>query len=368
MIIDSTPVCLDCVQTIIPKFHAAAQYEVNYPVEWSANLTLNPQDFAEFFDDFPGFLNKWTEREREYKTSGKDRLYCQGCSGYVGDRTMFLFKIALCPQCKIWICSRCGSKDKDSAHECQSDANDEDSEALGGCKRCPGCSTPVVLEDGCNEVTCAACRSRHCYVCQEMDPKPDHWSKSRGGTCPRFNAAGAENALFNEDIDLAEGQQQTVAEALLDLLRWDLTADRQIATLTALPPAWGDPPRDLEIVQTGIMNEHRTIMQSIADSGEGLRQDLQLAGALERNPDMPERLREVTSKLAINVDLYVASPQIREAHADYSRRHEHIINFIGHMPRELIFFWPAMYSAFLVYRHVAPAKLAAARPRRNALV
>jgi hypothetical protein len=42
MMIDSTPVCLDCVKTIIPKFQAAAQYEINYPVEWSANMTLNP--------------------------------------------------------------------------------------------------------------------------------------------------------------------------------------------------------------------------------------------------------------------------------------------------------------------------------------
>jgi hypothetical protein len=205
-----------------------------------------------------------------------------------------------------------------------------------------------------------------------MDPKPEHWSKSRGGTCPRFNALGAENALFNEDMDLDEGQQQAVAEGLLDLLRWDLTADRQIATLTALSPGWGEPPRELEIVQTGIMNEHRTIMQSILNSGEGLHQDLQQAGALERNPDLADRLREVSAKLAINVDLYVASPlaspRIREAHADYTRRHEDIINLIDHMPVELFSFWPAMYSAFLVYRHVAPANLAAARSRRNALI
>ena len=150
--IDSTPVCLDCVQTIIPKFHAAAQFEINYPVEWAAGLTLNPQDFAEFFDDFPSFLTKWTDREREYKTSGKDRLYCHGCSEYVGDRINFLFKIALCTTCKIWVCSRCGSKEKDSPHACRTDAKDGGEKDLEGCKRCPGCSTPIVLEDGCNDL------------------------------------------------------------------------------------------------------------------------------------------------------------------------------------------------------------------------
>jgi hypothetical protein len=377
MMIDSTPVCLDCVKTIIPKFQAAAQYEINYPVEWSANMTLNPQDFAKFFDDFPSFLSKWTEREREYRTSGKDRLYCQGCSGYVGDRTRFLFKIALCNTCKIWVCSHCGSKDKDSPHECRTDAEEDGVKDLEGCKKCPGCFTPIVLEDGCNDVVCVVCRLRHCYCCGEMDPRPEHWSRSRGGACTRFNAPGAENALFNEDVD-ADPEEHELGgrEGVQDIARWNFGTHMEIRVLTALLPSSFDPAlhpnttgfeRPIIEGQRHIMNWQRDVMQSLVNSSEGVQRDLREEALLERNPDLGERLLDAASKLATNVDLYIFFVRIQEAHADYSRRHEDIMDFINHvMPAELFAFWPALYSAFEVYQQVAPARLAAAAPRSDA--
>ena len=153
------------------------------------------------------------------------------------------------------------------------------------------------------------------------------------------------------------------------MLRWNFRIEMEIEMLTTLLPNSVGPATHPAIpaAQREITNDHRSMMQSIANNGVGVQEDMRQEGLLERNPDLGERLQDAASKLAINVDLYTWFVRIREAHADYSRRHEDIMNFINHvMPDELFEFWPALYAAFLVYRQVAPARLAAAAPRSDA--
>lgn len=144
ILINSNPVCVDCIKDrIVPRFYDAFKHEINYPIEYFAGVVLNPNDFAEFFDDYPRFTEKWAEKEKEYNTQPPtNRTYCKNvskesgetCEAFIGDRTKFLLDIAFCARCEDYVCSRCGVKEEE--HVCKT--GEGTPEDLKGFKRCPG--------------------------------------------------------------------------------------------------------------------------------------------------------------------------------------------------------------------------------------
>ncbi|KAK1499050.1 hypothetical protein CCUS01_02671 [Colletotrichum cuscutae] len=57
-----------------------------------------------------------------------------------------------------------------------------------GIKDCPRCKTSIQKSDGCNHMTCSACKAHICWVCLEAfnDSKPcyDHMNRAHGGIFP----------------------------------------------------------------------------------------------------------------------------------------------------------------------------------------
>ena len=386
VIIDGDQLCVQCTrESVIPKFHAALKHEIDYPVKWGP-LTLKPQDFEEFFNDYLRFIWNWAEKEREYKTPGKDRVYCQekGCEAYVGDRSAFLFPVALCPGHEKWVCSRCGHPDGE--HECKT-GQEDDLGDVEGCKRCPRVCV-VTLEDGCNLVECE-CGVLFCYCCGKEDPEYDHFA--RGKPCPKFGAPGAANALYAEDVFVFGGEEGEIDEEQerhRELFRWAMRIQEELLVLRIrrpdgvmvdIMPDPFEPGAMLDAhqnvlqaiaghpsivnLQTEIMNDHRQIMQSLAGRGQDIQRHMEEDGLIQGRPKFGESLEDAAAKLAINVDLYVHYDRIRAAHTEYSARHADIVIFFQQeVPDTLFRFWPRLHAAFAVYNHLAADRLVAAAP------
>jgi hypothetical protein len=64
---------------------------------------------------------------------------------------------------------------------------------------CPGCKAPWGLQDGCNHMTCPTCGMNYCFICgKEASDNSGHWRDPEdGGSCPRYNAPGAGNAIYD---------------------------------------------------------------------------------------------------------------------------------------------------------------------------
>lgn len=326
--IESNAVCVECVlESIIPQFHAALQYESSYPVKWSRGSPLKPSDFAQFFDDFPAFMQKWTAKEQEYKTPGPLRVYCKECTLFLGDRTTFTGDVVLCIGHDGCVCSRCGSAEK--VHECKVGDNDDGSKGVEGVVRCRnGCL--VTLEDGCNDVVCR-CGAHLCAACGQADPPREHWN--RGMPCPRFS--GGTKPLYNEDV-VEEGgagaaELQRFVQTLLDVAAplghlaaihpRDRTAtpaapampEEFRAANLPLPPtmmidAHGQtvfrPEAALQIrrAQREIVANHRQTVQNIINTWQDVERDLRALGFLIAYPDLVQRLRDVAAALIPNLD------------------------------------------------------------------
>ncbi|KAK3681956.1 hypothetical protein LTR37_020723 [Vermiconidia calcicola] len=255
IIIDSSPVCSECVTTdIVPKFYAALEFETNYPVEWAEGIPLDPRDFSGYFENFGKFIEAWEKKEEEYKMPVKDRLYCRhlDCGNFLMRRLEVprgeVIQYTSCLACRNYICKRCGlSRHPDSLEVCrtklQEDKDEEDPiKGMKGYQRCPGdnCGLVSELKDGCNVVVCTACRLRWCWICRTRSPPREHWNA--GMPCPRFNKPGAKNALWNDRVrdddileeELTDRAGRALAEELLGGIDEQMAAD--IRDLQTLPP------------------------------------------------------------------------------------------------------------------------------------
>lgn len=400
VLITSMPVCVECVKdVIIPRFFTALEQEFNYPVEWSPGKPLKPEDFAAFFDDYLRFIENWAEKESEYKTRGPDRLYCRNlnersgkqCEAFLGDRTTFLFDIVFCRSCDEWVCKRCGVKNE--KHECKADGDESEKiEGLEGTKRCPSCKRLVELQDGCNLVRCEGpCGTEYCYICLTVRPPKEHFS--RGMPCPKFGNPGDEEVLFAEDVIEDDGEE----DERRNIVFWGINAHMETVLLSALRPdgsvAMGPEQVPLAIAdinlgpgvlldvhrqimrqvtdlpqlrasQRRIVAEHREHMQGVLDNREVVEDWFREEGLLTTQPVLAQRLQDAAALMISNLDLYVEFDGVQSAYADFQRRHEQIMAFIGqHLNADTFNFWPRMHSIFSVYRLVAPDRMAAAAPR-----
>lgn len=402
--IDLDPVCIDCVKDdIIPQFYAALEHQANYPVKW-ADKALSPVDFADFFEDFPGLMWKWSEKAREYETSGKNRVYCKCCEAFVGDRTLHATAVVLCLGCRNWVCSRCGHSER--VHECKINEDDDGTHGVDGITKCPrGCL--IALQDGCNDVICR-CGAHLCAVCGEADPPRSHWS--RGSSCPRFGHPGDERVQFNKDVFEDEG---TFDEEELDddenpdneqrEVEWAVDTHIQIVWLLSLRPS--DPDDELQDrlelidqnleetqaalshipwaqqaleegqedalflserlhgvsqMQTQVLREHQQQMQYIVQNWRDVEVNLREKGLLDQRPMLALSLRDTAADVLLNLDLYVQLDTVRDAYSEFQRRHGRIMDFIqSQMPEAMLQLMPETYRVLSVYELVGPYRLRA---------
>ncbi|KAK5171816.1 uncharacterized protein LTR77_003452 [Saxophila tyrrhenica] len=214
-LVAGSPICEDCIRTgIIPQFYDALKTELKHPVKWGTD-ELQPGAFYEYFDDWDSFFKTWLSKDSEYKKLRSKRLYCRECGSYIREKPYSPHTednlTAECKKCGTIICGACGS-DGHSANNCpKKDEPEEDALAgVANAKRCPKCDTAFYLHDGCNEVTCLACKAVWCWCCMKLQPRRDHWAP--GQPCPKWNQAGDEDAQWLDPDD--DSEEEVEEEAL----------------------------------------------------------------------------------------------------------------------------------------------------------
>ncbi|KAH9823694.1 IBR domain, a half RING-finger domain [Teratosphaeria destructans] len=226
-------VCEDCLQTqVIPRFYAAIQHEYNYPPEIAPRKPIDEEQFA--LQLGADFLKRYAVKKHEYRTPYDDRIYCPHkvlLADVLQPGEVAEHKIALASaetataevsgeavtECgamaathkddfasDLFTCHHCMGEISISEIRAKAEANAEadQSNRFEGMVRgvdyqlCPKCRIPVQLWDGCNHMECGMCGASFCWICgQEQAEDSDHWLP---GGCPRYGAAGAPNAHFDE--------------------------------------------------------------------------------------------------------------------------------------------------------------------------
>jgi hypothetical protein len=213
-IIDGCEVCRTCLaDDVAPRFAAALQSELDYPVKWGQTVLD--------IDDFRGLVpaevqEAWPARVREYETPVHNRVYCshltlgpidragrrrlEVCGTFLGSTTTSdQFQ---CPKCKTW------SKDHHLHCPCTGGAGNQQANAAqptldertrgAEWQKCPNATCGVVVErsTGCNHFECTFCQTSFCYICGKFaDADSDHWFN----ICPRFGQPGDKDASFDEE-------------------------------------------------------------------------------------------------------------------------------------------------------------------------
>lgn len=203
------------------------------------------------------------------------------------------------------------------------------------------------------------------------------------------NGRGFDTDEIMEDADASQGQnvihqepRQIVRDDLGEMDNaptdererdvWVMRVRARIAILRAIPPGHPNRRGNRWIVdsQREIMQNDRIIAFSIAFMGtDGFREILadmeEPDQDDEHQAELATKFMAAMNKLATNLGLYTHWNGVRNAHAEYTRRHEEIMKFIKeNLPRVLFQFEPELYAVFMLYKIIAPERLAAAAPRR----
>ena len=215
----------DCVA---PQFYAALEYEYQYPPMCGKDK-LDYWTFWDLFDD--DFREAWREKEKEYATPVKERVYCEHrdhasgviCGIFLGRKR---FGVKYCSRSRCHTCMNCGTRDDSSGvvsiwhHICKESSTED---AFRNFRRgrhyqeCPNCKTKTFRGDGCNHMTCRPpCSAHFCFICgrQVAAHHSGHWQ--RGG-CPRFGVSGprrvwdSPGAHSEDEDDESDGEQDLIA-------------------------------------------------------------------------------------------------------------------------------------------------------------
>ncbi|KAM0712823.1 hypothetical protein Q7P35_000271 [Cladosporium inversicolor] len=222
-IIDGCEVCRTCLaDDVAPRFAAALQSELDYPVKWDRTI-LDIDDFRAFV---PAIVQEaWPARIREYETPVHNRVYCghltlgpidrggrrrlEICGNFLGSTTTS--DQYQCPKCKTW------SKDHHLHCPCTGDASNQQANAgqptlderTRGAEwqKCPNSACGVVIERsvGCNHFECAYCKASFCYICGDFaTADSDHWLN----ICPRYGQPGDKDASFDEEYHFDSDEEE----------------------------------------------------------------------------------------------------------------------------------------------------------------
>jgi len=93
-----------------------------------------------------------------------------------------------CPSCLVRICPSCHTDAHDGLTCAESGAGDDLFQewiAQHDVKQCPGCKIAIEKDEGCNHMTCAACKTHLCWVClktfKSVDDVYPHMRHAHGG-------------------------------------------------------------------------------------------------------------------------------------------------------------------------------------------
>lgn len=226
-------ICGECLRT---QFQAAQKSEHSYPIKWQ-DATLHPRQFPTVFNRH--FTAAYEAREKEYNTSGLQRVYCE-CGAFLAPmgppsaKTSWLSvaNSKLCGKCQARWCLRCAQRCKGYGvpHVCIPERRmSERRHALGGLKKgrdyqiCPNreCGKVVELSEACNAMHCQ-CGTDFCYICGEpADHSGNHWEKEGGG-CPRFGEVGSGHEIFDDDDDVDNEDDDAGPDAWVEtMIPWE---------------------------------------------------------------------------------------------------------------------------------------------------
>lgn len=213
----SARICDSCARDCVaPLFHAALEYEHQYPPTCGKEK-LDIWTFWDLFDD--RFREAWRTNVQEYDMPVKERLYCEHrdstsgiiCGGFLGQRGLGM---VLCSRCQCHTCKSCGTSDGNAAslgsHICKKAATvDALEEFQKGqqYQRCPGCEVVIFQAEGCNHMTCRPpCNAHFCFICGERVAahQSGHWQP---GGCPRFGVAGPRR-IWNDPGEHSEDEEE----------------------------------------------------------------------------------------------------------------------------------------------------------------
>ncbi|RDW86460.1 BRcat and Rcat domain-containing protein [Aspergillus mulundensis] len=153
--------CRSCVAEL---FRRAIKDEAEFPAYCCRGEKLEIAMVRKVLD--ANLIKQYESKEFEYKTPGKDRVYCCAptCSEFIHP-SLIKDDIATCSECRSRTCIHC----KGQAHsgECPPDYALKQLLLLAeknGWQRCYFCNRVVELEDGCAHISCR-CGADFCYKC-----------------------------------------------------------------------------------------------------------------------------------------------------------------------------------------------------------
>lgn len=163
---------------IKPLFEKALKFDFEYPYKWG-NIELNIDEFAVLWPDgvFPlAYKAKGIQLKRDLQKAAQNPEFTPQNLGLVVGK----------------------------------DA-----------QPCPKCHVLWALKDGCNHLICKSCETNYCFICgKEALPHSGHWLDPKyGGSCPRYNGAGDDNAIY----DGAEDIEEWGSEISIETWAWNVT-------------------------------------------------------------------------------------------------------------------------------------------------
>ena len=192
-------VCLPCLNKSVED---AARFEVKYPAVCCKDLDVPA--YGAFLD--ADTLCKYMERQSEYDTAVKDRVYCanKDCRQFLGgiSESLNLKPRIWCRECRYTTCTKCKGVCGGILggwHFCKPAAKDTlqiEYSADNRIKSCPNCSTNIMLSEACNHITCLACKHEFCFVC--LQPW-DMIQPENHPHCPLYNDPEYDEEGYSQD-------------------------------------------------------------------------------------------------------------------------------------------------------------------------
>ncbi|KAM3419041.1 hypothetical protein BST61_g4996 [Cercospora zeina] len=287
---DNDKICMDCfLAHMVPKFQAALRTEGGWnDCRWAeGEPPLEARQYADILG--ADFLARFEEKEKEYRTPGRDRFYCQHpisgdgtaissdedlarierimaasgrvdrCGAFVGSKASLSSELQVqCGTCSGIICPKCKGLPiyDQKSHKCVAVSREsvEDADAFAGLvvgkdfQYCPGCRSKYMLSEGCNSVYCrnGACGKSFCVLCgQEAAHNSQHWVVGNVTGCTKFGRPG-EGGTFDtlQILQDAEADSECVVLDITDFKENFAQTYRQSpATQDLAFPWWFDDPK-----------------------------------------------------------------------------------------------------------------------------
>lgn len=188
--------CHDCLKRV---FEMSVKDPAHMPPKCCNDDHIPLKHVDKLFD--LKFKILWNRKYQEYHT--KNRIYCPTakCGEWIKPKHIHKSsldgrKYALCPRCKIKVCTLCNNKQHKSS-ECPKDpeiAKLVEQAKEQGWQRCFSCHAMVELQSGCNHMTCR-CTAEFCMLCG---------AKWKTCNCPWFNYSQIPNPDRLNDMRVPE--------------------------------------------------------------------------------------------------------------------------------------------------------------------